>query len=601
MLIILISALTVQVFKSEKLEKVFRVNQRKVKMNFENMSTPIPKNYKKALVVYSLSEEISNKVYQNTQQTFRMAKIQADFCRVNSKVLATKVNELHQDDLLVIATTELGKLNDYNCIINHIQNGGNAIFLVRSYFTPFNDLIGVKRNEGYLNQQINGFKFEKGLFPGLDQLKINNGKVSNSILAVNLKGKVKVLATAKNRPLIWVNSYGQGKVLYINSTLMRNKVNRGLLLQYISYLPDYFLSTIFNGKIVNIDDFPAPIKPGKDKIIYDQYHINNEMFYKYIWWSDIYNMGEKYNLKYTGLITGIYNLDPTSPLENFNEGDLNNIKYLGRKLSEANGELGIHGYNHNSLALAGELNFAEYGYSPWESQRTMEEGLQKLKKKIEAIYGDINIYTYVPPSNAISKVGKRAVKNVFPELRVYAGLYTGPEEKGVLYQEFGKDPDIAGTYNFPRLSSGYSYNTSTMWDIYNGIAHYGIFNHFIHPDDLLDEERSQGASWREMEKELNKIFKQLQINFSFLKPMTDIEGYVNYRKLENLQVYTYRQEDTIYIHYQNGVAPIHHFLRIRNKEVKEVIGGEYQLIKRYSNNNLYLITGEQPVVKIKLR
>lgn len=301
--IILVAAIIVQIFKSDNLTTILKINQQEPDINFKHLSAPVPENYKNALVIYS-RDEISNKVYNNVYQTFRMAKIQAEFHQINAGNLTKAIDKLQQEDLLVIATTQLNKLNNYKRILNYTRNGGKTLFLVRSHFSPFDNLVGIKQNRGYYNRIINGFKFKKKIFPGLDKLEIKDDKVNHSILDVKLETKVKILAKAENKPLIWTTNYGQGRVLYVNSTLMESKQNRGLLLQYISYLPNYFLTTIFNGKIVNIDDFPAPIKPGKDEIIYKRYHMNNRMFYKHIWWSDLYNLAKIYNFKYTGLIIG---------------------------------------------------------------------------------------------------------------------------------------------------------------------------------------------------------------------------------------------------------------------------------------------------------
>ncbi|MBM7624818.1 DUF2194 domain-containing protein [Sporohalobacter salinus] len=599
MLIILVSALLVQVFKSGRIERILRVNQKQAKQEFETVSASLPEKYQRVLVAYSRETESTNKIYQNIYHTFRLAKIQAEFCSIDSTDLAAKIDNLTSNDLLVIAAEDLNRLNEDKVVLNHVANGGKVVFLIRSYYPEFNNLVGIESFKG--EKLVTGFKFEQGLFPGLDGLEIETAKINNSILDVELKSKVEVLATAQKEPLIWLNNYGQGKVLYVNSNLMEHKYNRGLLLQYISYLTDYFLTTIFNGKLVNIDDFPAPIKQGKDDIIYEQYHMTNRQFYKNIWWSALYNMSQRYNLKYTGLVIGSYNLQTSGSLPDFYQQNLEDIKYFGRRLAEAGGELGIHGYNHNSLALAGEMNFNEYGYYPWESRLVMEKGLMKLKKALKSMYGDINVYTYVPPSNIISRTGKIAVKNIFPELKVLAGLYTASKEQGILKQEFGPDPDLPGVYCLPRLSSGYDYNPSIMWNIYNGIAHYGIFNHFIHPDDLLDEQRRKGRTWRELKNNLEQIFSNLYSHYSFLQPMTNLEGYMNYRKLEDLEVYSYQREDVIYIHYRQGVMPVNHFLRLRTGRISQVQGGDFQLLKEYGDHRLYFITGKQSVVKIELR
>ncbi len=67
-------------------------------------------------------------------------------------------------------------------------------------------------------------------------------------------------------------------------------------------------------------------------------------------------------------------------------------------------------------------------------------------------------------------------------------------KKGIIYdQEFEVADD--GIIEFPRLSAGYSKNDESLWNIYNGLNMYGLFAHFIHPDDVLDPERNEGKSW----------------------------------------------------------------------------------------------------------
>ncbi|KPU27313.1 hypothetical protein TR13x_06105 [Caloranaerobacter sp. TR13] len=595
--VVLLSATLIQVFRSEILENIFGIRQKEKAIDFKYISTEIPNSYNKILVLFSDKDKGSKDLYKNIFYTFKMAKLNCNYLKIDSDKVAEEIKKLKHDDLLVIGTERVYELKNYKSILEYINNGGKAVFLVRGYYPPFDKMIGIAQNRGFSNGIVEGYKSMVKFFPGLDEIEIKDKKVSNSILDVDLDKDVNILAVAEKRPIVWIHEYGRGKVLYVNSTLLMDKANRGLLLQYTSYINDYFLTTIFNGKIVDIDDFPAPIKPGRDEIIYNQYHMNNRQFYRNIWWSFLYNLAEKYNLKYTGLVIGTYSNDTTSPIRKLNKQELNDIKYFGRKLAELNGEIGIHGYNHNSLALKGQMEFEKYSYTPWESFKTIEEGLKVLKGELEKLFGDVKIFTYVPPSNIISRDGKIAVKKVFKDVKVFAGLYTGEKEKSVLYQEFGKDPDIPDTYDFPRISAGYHYDKKLMWDIYNGIAHYGIFNHFIHPDDLLDVERSKGMTWRKLEKNFERIIKEVYNNFPFLVPMTDYEAYINYLKLEKLKVYTKKVDNTIYIYYENGVVPIYHFLRSKEK-VKKVEGGYYKLIDK--DRNLYLIEGRSPVVKVIL-
>lgn len=597
--VIILSAFMLQIYKFGLFENLFSVKQTFSDGEIAYLNTDIPEKYKKILVIYGDEEEGSVDLYNNINHTFDMAKMNYEMINVKSNEIENKITELDNEDLVIIATEEIFQLNNEKSLIDFVKNGGNVVFLVRFLDGRFDEIIGITENRGFYDKDLYGFSFEKPIFPGLDEINLKDKKIPHSSIDMTLNDKVDILATAENIPIIWTHKFGEGEILYINSTMFMDKTNRGLMLQYISWLDDYFISTIFNSKIVNIDDFPAPIKRGKDEVIYSNYNMKNKEFFRYIWWSALHNVASKYNIKYTGLIIGTYTNSTKEPLNRLNKVQLKDIQYFGRKLAEVNGEVGIHGYNHNSLVLEGQMNFHEYGYSPWESQKVMERGLKILKDSIENIYGDIDIYTYVPPSNIISKEGMKAVKNVFPEIKVFAGLYTGTEEKGVLYQEFGKNEHFDDVYNFPRLSSGYHYKEDLMWDIYNGIAHFGIINHFIHPDDILDEERAQGKTWKDMEKDISRIFGETYKNYPFLRPMTNIEAYKEYVNKENLKVYTKKENKEIVICYKDLVPPAYHFLRLKNDSILKIEGGEFSVLDK--DTGLYLITGKKEKVKIILK
>lgn len=599
LLIIVFSAFMLQMFKSRILDNLFSVEQDFNEGKLEYLNAEIPKSYKNILVLYGEGDEGSNNLYNNIYHTFDMTKTNYEMIKINSNEVENKMKSLGEEDLIVVATERTYEMKNPKNLINFVQNGGKIVFLVRFIDSRFDELVGITKNNGFNDKDLYGFHFEKPLFPGLDEIELKGKKIPHSSLSASLNDKVEILATAENIPIIWTHKFGKGEILYTNSTLFMDKGNRGLMLQYISYLDDYFISTIFNGKIVDIDDFPAPIKRGKDEIIYSNYNMKNKQFFKHIWWSTLHNLASKYNIKYTGLVIGTYTDSTKEPLYELNVQQLEDIDYFGRKLSEVNGELGIHGYNHSSLALEGQMNFEEYHYTPWESQETMEKGLGILRESLESIYGDITVYTYVSPSNIISKEGKQAVKNVFPEIKVFAGLYTGTPEKGVFYQEFGKDEDFSDVYKFPRLSSGYHYQDDKMWDIYNGIAHYGIINHFIHPDDILDEERSKGNTWEELERNISRIFSETYKNYAFLRPMTNLEAYEEYINKEKLKVYTKRENKVINIYYKDLIPPTYHFLRLKDDKIVEVRGGEFSVLDK--DTGLYLITGKKEKVEILLK
>lgn len=600
LIIILFVAIVVQFGRSGQFNQIFSLRQSNEQAQQETINSIVPNEYQSIVVLYSLADEGSRLLYDNVLNTFDMARLNYKMIDISSTEISSELIGLSGEDLLVIATENLNEMSDPSAVIEFIGDGGRAVFLIRSYYPEFDDMLGIEENEVFFTDDVYGFEFVKPFFPGLDEIKIKNGKISHSILDVKLSEDIEIVAHANgNIPIIWTKEYKEGKLLYVNSTFLMDKANRGVLLNTLSYIGDYFLATIFNGKIVNIDDFPAPIKFGEDETIFEQYHMDNKSFYRYIWWSSLSNLAERFDLKYTGLIIGTYNLDTQLPLMPFYELEIEDIEFFGRKLNEVRGELGIHGYNHNSLALEEGIDFENYGYTPWESLTAMETGLQQLKDQIEKLFGDIKIHTYVAPSNLITADGKLAVKNVFEDVEVFAGVYTGDEEKGLLIQEFGPDPDIEGVYDFPRLSAGYEYSQDLMWDIYNGIGHFGIVNHFIHPDDLLDPERSKGMKWNKLDQNLNNIFSDIYERFPFLNAYTNKEAIDAYKNYENVKVYVHRVDDVITIDYETMVPPLSHYVYLKDKNIATIDGGEFLVIDQ--EMGLYLVISNQERVTIKLK
>jgi hypothetical protein len=558
-----------------------------------------PEDYFSLSVLYSSTKADSQIIKDNLFYAMHMAKIRADFMDMDSYGMDNALNKIEAANLLVIASPHPMSDEVSGYIADWVEKGGNAVFLS---YTPNEDLyqmLGIAANRGYFLEPVEGFNIVDYIFPGLDDIYLED--VLQASLDVDLMNNSRVLAEADGGiPLVWKNRFGQGEILYVNTTVVQAKSFRGFLLACISHLPEYFVSTILNSVVFHIDDFPAPIKLGTHPAVYDYYRLSTPEIFKQIWWPATYNFALRHNLKLTGLAIITFNEDTVSPLAQINELEHEQILYFGRRLSEIGGELGIHGYNHQSLALEGQMLFEEYGYTPWESVETMEEGLSILKTTIRDTFGEANVFTYVPPSNIISKEGRIAVKNVFEDVKVFAGLYIGGQEPGLLLQEFGRDPYVPDAVSFPRNSSGYLYHEPLMWNIFNLIANYGVVSHFIHPDDIFDERRSGGLSWEEMDRQIDMMFARIRNYFPFLRGMTTVEAYKHFIDKESIEVFTSRKGSEIIIEYnQSRKLPIYHYLKLKGERVASVDGGKFKIISR--SHDLYLIESTSDRVTITVR
>jgi len=602
--IVIIAALAVQVVRTADLLWLSRLEQGQADI-LPTLSSPValltPENYLRLVVLYLDEDTADNLLRENIYHTLRMAKLSTSYVNVRTAEASAHIDAMNTADLLVVATElRIGDNNDLlvRSIDNFTHRGGNTVFLVRSYLPALDAVVGIAQNRGFAREPAVGINLEAYIFPGIDAMSLP--AFVQSVLDVDLRDESRLLATADDgSPLIWTSSHGEGEVLYVNSTMFQAKKNRGLLLQCLAYLPDFFVSTIFNAVIFNIDDFPAPISLGRHPQIFSEYFMTTIDFFRQVWWPDTYNFARRFNLRLTGLGMLTFNSDTTSPLDPPYETTLRQWAYFGRRLLEAGGELGLHGYNHQSLAKEGQMRFADYGYTPWESQQTMEEGLRIVAEAIRSLFGNIRLFSYVPPSNIVSPEGRLAIRNVFPDIRVFAGLYTGEPEPGLLLQEFGRDPYVPEVVSFPRFSAGYTPNDGTRWAIYNAVAHYGLVHHFVHPDDVLDEARSGGYSWEEMDRQIHALFAEIRQHFPFLRPMTLSEAHSYFVKTENLEVFVTTLPNEITLHYSHDVTPVYHFLRLREGSIVRVEGGTFQLFCR--NNNIYLIEGQAGQVRILTR
>ena len=55
----------------------------------------------------------------------------------------------------------------------------------------------------------------------------------------------------------------------------------------------------------------------------------------------------------------------------------------------------------------------------------MTEAMQELARYVSELYPGYAFRTYVPPSNILSPEGYAAVREAFPDVRIFASLYDG--------------------------------------------------------------------------------------------------------------------------------------------------------------------------------
>ncbi|MCA0972052.1 DUF2194 domain-containing protein [Halobacillus litoralis] len=483
--------------------------------------------------------------------------------------------------------------------VSRFVEQGGRLFIAGRFINPeWNDLIGLTDVEDF-KDDIFGITFEQELFPGYIDLPSSSTLFSHSIADVTLSENAEVYLRTEGEPLMWTHRFGEGKVLFWNTTTVADKNSRGLLLQSMSLLPPTFVSAQAAIKVMHIDDFPAPVPFNTSAEFEAEYGMSVKDFYSHVWWEDMRELGEKYDFTYTGYMIGTYRDDTELEGEPLLDVSRFPMLYFGRKLLKNGGEIGLHGYNHQSLVTADEPIDPGLGYRPWEDQEQMVKALKDVQKSFSYYFPEEELKTYVPPSNVLNRTGINALHEALPEMGTIAGLYIGGET-GSFVQEYEFDEVYPDLYHFPRITSGYIDEMDDPFLQTDAIANMGVFAHFIHPDDVLDSYRSLGKNWTGMRDKLGEIGEHIQSNYPYLEAMTQSNATKKMVQYQQSELDVFYREGDIVIKGEGIVEPSHLFIRV--EEGKSIDTGEFSFGKVESyGDRLYLLTLTEPEATIEVK
>ena len=576
LLVLLVAALGFQLARTYVFTR-FIGNTTKASSLEDPVSADIPDDIDldEFLVIYDKGEANSTTTLSQIEKVLDYMKI-----KYHSRDISEgPVISINEYDYIIFSFESLDLLGeDLSSYTEYVKQGGTIIFAIRPVidqaFRGISDILGIDSFAG-LDDITKGIRVEEPVLLGIEEMDENHGFIQNSsINAVLDRGKELelYLSTHNSTPLLWETGYGEGRFIVFNGTMLNEKNNRGILSNIIALSRDTFIYPIANIKMVHIDDFPAPIPAGTNEVILEEFNRNIPQFYREVWWSDMIKLAKRYKLAYSGFIIENYGNDTEPPFESPGRIDEENFLVYGKELLNLGGELGIHGYNHQSLAPEGFIK-QDLGYNSWANQEDMEESLFRLRDFINSIFRNYAIRSYVPPSNILSSMGRSAVVSSIEDLKVIAGVYLPNYEGDVYEQEFEIAPD--GIVEFPRISSGYHHTPEVMWTIYNALNTHGIFAHFIHPDDILDPERSKGLSWSELIEDYEAILDEVNRDFSWLNSHTISRGTDEIIKYLEMKPYIEYTGNIINI-YCKDFRPDAYFIMRTDKEIIDSVNIEYK-------------------------
>lgn len=571
----------------------------------KNYQVQEPEGYeeeKPALILYSPKDETSVKYKANLEDTLGYLKRNYE----SLDIARTDSVSYSNYSMVILASQNLeAELKDSaKRLFTYVEQGGRLFWGIlqnetESEFQSIYKKMGVMDYGDY--EEFQSLTFQEDLLPGMKGETFEEEDFEDVCLFVRLVDDARVYCyTDINNhqiPLIWSYDYGKGRTVCFNSTSIVGDFYRGISAGCINALYDTVMYPVINAKCVFIDDFPSPQYESESDVVRKDYNRSVKEFYRDIWWPDMQKAGNKNHYVYTGLFVSTYNniVDP----EKFVFDETSMEQYYGNSLLRAGHEMGAHGYNHQSLAGEGETP-KEMGYRAWKSQDDMAASLKKLVSITEKLFPGTKLMTYVPPSNYLSAEGREAVKEALPDLKVISGVYTNEGEEGVVYsQQFEIADD--GVAEFPRITSGMMLSQYDKLEWMSAMGLHGVFSHFIHPDDIFDEERGKGQNWETLLESYETLLTEVNEAAPGIRSLSASDGAEALKVYQEIQPKLMYTDSEVRGSLENFKGEAYFFLRTDKKPVSKNDACVITRLGKDDGDLYYLVKVMQPEFVISLK
>jgi hypothetical protein len=372
-----------------------------------------------------------------------------------------------------------------------------------------------------------GLRFLKGAFPGLDGLEVSADAFSPTTLMPALGQSCSVLAEAGAEegggtvPLWWRCGAGRGTTTALNAFELVDRATLGIVLQAAVAAEGFWAMPVPAAAVEFVDDCPLPMTGSALAPLGKP----DTAFYREDFYGMMREAVKTHRVRPTFMAVFSYEDRVRPPFDEPFGGPAGAAaRDLAAQVAADDLSIGLHGMNHMSPALAGGVT------ASFPDAASLRAWFQAGRESLEAVAGpQARATVYVPPNDWIDRAGKDALVAAVPGVQVLAAVFNGTNVE--TEQDFGPDPHAAGVIDLPRTWAGYALTGEAVLGMVNGVLLYGTSTHFIHPDDVLDPERSGGRSWRELRAAYLAGLGELRRRFPFLRDMTALEAGAELRRL----------------------------------------------------------------------
>lgn len=552
--------------------------------------TAVTQQKKTCLVLRDSGQDNSNLAWEQFERILMDMRVGSDVIDIQEQM----VPELKDYETVIVLMSDLNPLQE--TVLNLCQwvyNGGNVWFPMTLqkdlYVSMIEQKLGVV-SSGNTYAVVDSIYFDQDFLIGGRQAYTVTDPYE-SAWAVQLNDNAKAYAwirDQKGTPLIWENAYGNGKFVVDNFGFY-TKGSRGFYAASYSLLTECGVYPVIDGSVFYLDDFPSPVPGGDGTYVKRDYGTSIADFYTNIWWPDMMNLAVRHGVKYTGVIIENYEDETDGKVEK--QTDSERFQYFGNMILHQGGELGYHGYNHQPLTLSD----VDYGdalpYNTWISTKAMKNAVSELIRFGKEMFPGTVLSVYVPPSNVLSEEGRELLGEEFPEIRTIASTYFSGDF--AYEQEFEVADD--GVVEQPRIISGGIIDDFMQMAAVSELNMHFVNSHFMHPDDLLDEDRGAALGWEKLKQRLDEYMTWMNDAAPSLRNLTGSELSGAIQRYGALTIEKEITKNKIKIHLGNFYDEAYLMVRINDGRPGDVEGGELT----HLTGNLYLLHAENSDVMIK--
>ncbi len=507
-----------------------------------------------------------------------------------------EIPTLKQYQTMVIAMPNLDPLDEHVLqIMQWVKKGGGVMFAMTPEKTGYLDVIGPQigiESSAYKYVVTEGITPSKDFMLGGGQTYMFSDPFKSSLsVALNDRAQVEAVSSNGRTPLVWRSSVESGTAVMCNIGIYVKMV-RGFYASAFSLLSSAMAYPVINSAAFYLDDFPSPVPSGNGKYIKRDYNMSISEFYSQVWWPDLVRLAERYGIRFTGVMIENYGDDTKN--DPVRQTDNTQFEYYGGLLLRQNGEIGYHGYNHQPLVLPNTDYGNEYTYVQWPNRKAIVDSLNELIAFQKTVLPAATSSVYVPPSNILSSEGRQIIGEDMTQIRAIASMAFPPDSSLEYVQEFGVAAD--GVVEAPRIVSGSMVNNSYMRlaAVSELNMHY-VSTHFMHPDDLLDEDRGAKEGWETYRKGLEDYLDWLEQSAPSIRMQTGTECAAAVQRFSGLTVSMATSDDSWDLHLGNLIDQGWLMFRANSGTPGRVRGGSLTKL----TGNLYLLKATSATVHIK--